>query len=222
MLAERGNKVDFVGGMSTGTMDDNNHEGHRAFVIDQITNASTVGIQAAANIVLLHAGTNDMKNDVDPKNAPLRLKNLVDIILARSPEAVVLVCQIIPAGPDRYQDAFPRIDDFNAAIPGLVSEYVKAGKKMVMVSMNKALSTADLADNLHPKDSGYAKMADAYYAAIEVADEKGWISEPGKTDASQEEDVEEVEEVESISGRVDFISQYQLWIACMLLILPQI
>ncbi|EEY16604.1 FG-GAP repeat domain-containing protein [Verticillium alfalfae VaMs.102] len=185
LLVQRGNKVNFVGGLATGSMADNSHEGHRAFVIDQISNSSTVGLHAAANIVLLHAGTNDMKNEVDPPNGPTRLKSLIDIIFENSPEAVVFVCQIIPAGPNKYRDALPRIDTFNAAIPNLISEYVSSGKKVFMVSMNKAVSTKDLADNLHPNDIGYTKMANEYYAAIEEADARDWISAPGQWESDR-------------------------------------
>lgn len=149
-------------------------------MIDEISDASNVGIYAAANIVLLHAGTNDMKNEIDPSNAPLRLKKLIDKILKHSENAVVFVCQIIPADPALYPSTVPRIENFNAAIPDLVAEYVSAGKKVMMISMNKALSIADLADGLHPNDNGYSKMANSYYAAIEEADEKDWISKPGK------------------------------------------
>lgn len=161
-------------------MADNSHEGHRAFVIDQISNSSTVGLHAAANIVLLHAGTKDMRNEVDPLNGPMRLKSLIDIIFENSPEAVVFVCQIIPAGHNKYRDALPRIDTFNAAIPDLVSGFSSSGKKVVVVPMNKAVSTKDLADNLYQNDIGYIKMANEYYAAIKEADARDWISAPGQ------------------------------------------
>lgn len=179
-LINRGNKVDFVGGTSSGQMADNDHEGHRGHVIDEISDESNHGIYAAANIVLLHAGTNDMKNNIDPSNAPLRLKKLIDKILKHSENAVILVCQIIPADPARYSSTVPRIKTFNEAIPDLVKDYVSKGKKVMMVSMNKAISITDLADGLHPNDNGYSKMAKTYFEAIEEADEKHWISKPGK------------------------------------------
>ncbi|KAI0540897.1 hypothetical protein GGR58DRAFT_511384 [Xylaria digitata] len=175
-LAARGNNVDFGGSVKSGTGVDNQHEGHRGYLISEISDASNVGIYAAPNIALLHAGTNDMYHDTDVGNAPTRLKNLINKIFGHSSDAVVCVCQIIPSTTSSYQS---RINDFNAKIPGLVSELVEAGKKVIMVSMNEVVSTSDLADNLHPNDGGYAKMADAYYAAIEAADSKGWISKPG-------------------------------------------
>ncbi|KAL2830892.1 SGNH hydrolase-type esterase domain-containing protein [Aspergillus cavernicola] len=178
MLTAGGNKVDFVGIMQNGQgMSDRDHEGHRGFVIDEIADASLTGIYAAANIVLLHAGTNDMKDVIDLPNAPRRLGNLIDLIFKHSEDAVVLVCQIIPSTTSVIQ---ARVETFNNALPDLVDGYTAKGKKVALVAMNKALSTSDLADNLHPNDGGYKKMADAYYSGIEAADEKGWITEPGK------------------------------------------
>ncbi|KAJ8111527.1 hypothetical protein ONZ43_g5602 [Nemania bipapillata] len=179
MLGSGGNNVDFVGSVQSGNMADRDHEGHRGFIIDEINTASDVGIYTAPNIVLLHAGTNDMNKDVDVGNAPERLENLINKIFEHSSHAAVFVCQIIPSTTTATQT---RINAFNDAIPGVVSKYVNAGKNVTMVSMNKALTTADLKDNLHPNDGGYVKMADAYYAAIKEADKKGWILAPGKAE----------------------------------------
>ncbi|GAW16078.1 hypothetical protein ANO14919_055010 [Xylariales sp. No.14919] len=184
-LAARGNDVDFVGRIKSGTMADKEHEGHRGYFIEQIGQASYVGIGAAPNIVLLHAGTNDCNKSIEVETAPSRLENLIDLILDHSPNATVLVCQIIPS--KRY-DTQLRINDFNDALPDIVSRFVKKGKKVAIVEMNKALTVADLKDDLHPKDEGYAKMADTYYGAILDADEKGWITKPDKPDSTSPED----------------------------------
>ncbi|KAK9351264.1 hypothetical protein V1523DRAFT_353874, partial [Lipomyces doorenjongii] len=48
-----------------------------------------------------------------------------------------------------------------------------------VVAMNNALTTSDLADNLHPNDGGYIKMAETYFSAIEKANSLGLISKAG-------------------------------------------
>ncbi|KAM5385383.1 hypothetical protein ACJZ2D_001024 [Fusarium nematophilum] len=161
-LAARGNKVDFVGGLANGTMADNDHEGPPR-------------LRDRPDLVRKLSGHRLRRQHRTPR----RLKRLIDTIYKYSSDAVILLCQIIPASPDRYPRMIARIEDFNEAISGIVSEYVSDGKKMIVVPMHSALSTADLADGLHPNNGGYAKMANAYYAAIEDADERGWISEPG-------------------------------------------
>lgn len=174
------NLVDFVGSQTSGQMADNHHEGHPGFEIDAIVASSEVGILSAANIILVHAGTNDVKNqDYDVADAPSHLENMIDVLYMYSPDATILVCQIIPASPANYPGTVSRIPAFNAAIPGIVEKYVEKGKKMVLVDMHSALNTADLADGLHPNDGGYAKMVTQWYNGILEADAKGWIIKPG-------------------------------------------
>ncbi|KAJ4183363.1 hypothetical protein NW755_009854 [Fusarium falciforme] len=177
-LAQLENKLDFVGRRADNVgMSDPDHEGHRGKVIDEISELASIGISAAPNIVLLHAGTNDMNKGLDTGNAPARLKKLIDKILKVSPKAVILVCQLVPS--TKAQTTQPRIEVFNAAIPDLVSDLRSEGKKALVVSMNEAVQLSDIADDLHPNDRGYQKMANEFYDAIQQASRMGWISEPG-------------------------------------------
>lgn len=139
---------------------------------------STLGIYSGANIVLVHAGTNDMNQNRDVTNAPARLRSLIDLILKNSPDALVLVCQIVPSTTAKIQ---ARIDNFNPHVPRIVDDLAGRGKHVMLVKMNEALTTADLKDNLHPNVGGYKKMANAYYDAIVKADNKGWIKKAGKS-----------------------------------------
>jgi hypothetical protein len=41
-----------------------------------------------------------------------------------------------------------------------------------------SLTTADLADTLHPNDAGYQKMADAFHRGIQAAGGAGWPRNP--------------------------------------------
>lgn len=174
-LTSGGNAADFVGSIVSGTMVDNQHEGHRGYEIDQIASSSTLGISASPNLVLLHAATNDMARNVDVANAPTRLRNLIDTIFKNNPTAALFVCQIVPANNANIQ---ARISAYNAQIPGIVKSYVDAGKKVTLVNMG-ILTVGDLADELHPTDAGYRKMADIYYDAILSANSKGWIVAAG-------------------------------------------
>ena len=51
-------------------------------------------------------------------------------------------------------------------IPGLVQSRAAAGKKVHLVDMYRAVSTADLPDGVHPNAAGYDKMAAAWFAAL--------------------------------------------------------
>lgn len=52
------------------------------------------------------------------------------------------------------------------AIPGIVQRNTDAGKRVHLVDMHSALTTADLIDGIHPTASGYDKMAAAWFAAL--------------------------------------------------------
>jgi len=172
-LAADQNRVDFVGSQRSGTMADPDNEGHSGALISEIDgyeDPATTGYRP--NVVLVHAGTNDTNRATDPDGAPQRLGHLIDDIVAHAPDAVVVVATIVPnASPDAQN----RVEAFNEAIPALVDQRVEAGEKVVLASMD-ALTTADLGDGLHPNDEGYAKMADAWYGALQQA--AGIISDP--------------------------------------------
>ena len=57
---------------------------------------------------------------------------------------------------------------YNAAIPGIVQSRANAGKRVHLVDMYSALTTADLADGVHPNAGGYSKMAATWYNALRV------------------------------------------------------
>lgn len=119
-----------------------------------------------------------MKNDDDANAAISDLRNLIKQIFDAAPKSAMFVAQIIPAKRDAAFQA--RLEKYNAAIPDLVAEFAANNRrKIAVVPINGALTTDDLDDDLHPKETGYEKMAKAWYAAIDEADKKGWITEPG-------------------------------------------
>jgi lysophospholipase L1-like esterase len=153
-------------------MCDNQNEGHNGAMISEIATYANYSLPMRPNVVLLHAGTNDMNQPNDPDNAPARLGSLIDQIVNACPDAAVLVAQIIPAA---NSDTMARIKTFNAAIPDVVAERASAGKKVMVVDFSNVLQTKDLIDGLHPTDDGYNKLANAWYTGINKAGHNGLI-----------------------------------------------
>ena len=163
LLMNDGYKMDFVGSRKSGNASspDSDNEGHPGWTITQIKS----GIDSNGwletyqpDIILLHIGTNDIRQgNVD--SAPNNLSVLLDDILLRLPKTHVIVAQIIPfrRGPE------PGHESFNAAIPGIVAS---KGPRVSMVDMQNILSKSDYADGLHPNAAGYDKMARAWEPAI--------------------------------------------------------
>jgi lysophospholipase L1-like esterase len=162
-LAAGGYTVDFVGSGSNGpaTLGDHDHEGHSGWRIDQLE-ANIVGWLNASDprTVLLHIGTNDMNQNYDIANAPARLSTLIDHIEGLRPGAELFVAQITPESDPTLE---ARVEAYNAALPGVVAG---KGPHVHLVDMHAALSTADLADGVHPTAAGYDKMAAVWYNAL--------------------------------------------------------
>ncbi|BCY11438.1 ricin-type beta-trefoil lectin domain protein [Actinoplanes sp. L3-i22] len=163
-LAANGTRTDLVGSGSNGpsNLGDHDHEGHSGWRIDQL-DANIVGWiqQANPRTILLHIGTNDIGQNYDVANAPARLGALIDKIRANAPQVQLFVAQITPTANAANEQ---KTQTFNAALPGLVAA---KGPLTHLVDMHSALTTADLADGLHPNAGGYDKMAARWFAALQ-------------------------------------------------------
>lgn len=113
-----------------------NHEGYPGYKISDLANNTSPQLGATLaqqpNIVLLHAGTNDMasSNTSTDAGAPARLGALMDQIFAAVPNTTLLVAQIIQLAGQQA-----RVDAFNAAIPAQVQQRVAKGRKVLAVNM---------------------------------------------------------------------------------------
>ncbi|MEV5508538.1 SGNH/GDSL hydrolase family protein [Streptomyces orinoci] len=164
----------FVGSQRSGKLSDPAHEGHYGWKIGGLVdNIDKWLIAAKSNAVLVHIGTNDMHDNYRADQAPGRLGELIDKITTAAPNMTVLVSSLVPstdAGTEK------RIEKYNAAVPRVVKKRRGRGFQVGFVDMGK-VTTHDLRDVLHPNDSGYSKMAAAFYDGIARSAEDGWIKE---------------------------------------------
>ncbi|UCM90452.1 FG-GAP-like repeat-containing protein [Streptomyces marincola] len=169
--------VNYVGSQRYGNIPDNENEGHPNWKInDLIGITDSVMDTYKPNVVLLHIGTNDMNEAIDPVGAPDRLGSLMDRIFAKQPDVTLIVSTLVPSAYDVTEQ---RIVDFNRSLPQEVYERQRDGKRVWLVDNFSALDEAsDLADLLHPSDDGYRKMGEVFYEGIEAAASAGWISPP--------------------------------------------
>jgi len=174
-VAAEGHALDFVGSGRNGTMSDPDNEGHSGWRIDQIAGiADSVLARYRPNVITLEIGTNDLNGNYQIPTAPDRLHALIDQITRDAPDATVLVGTVIVSTSATEEANRPA---FNAKLPGIVQSEQNAGKHVRLVDMS-ALTAADLSDPLHPNDSGFRKMADAFNAGVQAADAAGWIKPP--------------------------------------------
>lgn len=120
------------------------------------------------HIILVHAGTNDMYKG--PNGASDRLGALMDKLIDEAPDALLVFSNIIP-----FPQSAANVTAFNMPIQGMVEERAAAGAHIVFVDQFKDFpatgpnnsATNELGDGVHPNQTGYARMAAKWYAAIE-------------------------------------------------------
>lgn len=181
---DQGKSITFVGAASPngpnnvdGTPFPRNHEGHGGYTID--TDSGHSGISGAItndalddfdpDIVLLMIGTNDINGNVDVNNAPQRLGNLIDDIIERAPDTLVVVASVVPV-VNTSTDA--KITQYNAGVEEVALARASDGAHVVFVDNYAAIhdvadwKSALMADNLHPNDAGYDAFGQSFFDAI--------------------------------------------------------
>ena len=112
-----------------------------------------------ADIILLHIGTVDLDADPDP------VEDILDNIRIYLPNAIILVARIINRVP--YSDL---TTTFNNNVQAMVA--ARGDDRIISVNMETGAGinysfSGDMIDYLHPKQSGYDKMAVKWFEAID-------------------------------------------------------
>lgn len=163
--------LNFVGSQFNGpdSLGDKDHEGHGGWTIDQITGLVNGGLLNTyqPDTILLMIGTNDTRTS-SLNEMYADLSNLIDQIIARSPNTQLLVSSIAPTDPAIVgQTRADKTKDFNLLIPDLVSDKVDQGRKVAFVNAGGSLILNDLvSDGRHPNAQGYNKLGNAWYDAL--------------------------------------------------------
>lgn len=154
------------------------HEGHSGYVIQAGTSGRS-GIYDFLNdwlgptgsevdVFLIVIGTNDVDLDYKLDMAGARLDalvtKLVDPVQGLQPKAKVILAQLPPIN-DAAEDA--RCVTYNQAVVATVQAHQQKGEAVTTVDLHSAITTAELADKLHPNDVGYAKVAKVFFDAIQ-------------------------------------------------------
>lgn len=166
LMVDAGVDYDFVGSLANGpaTLVDQNHEGHPSWRTDQIQWILSDRLATYdPDVVLVHIGTNDIYGS-DPHGAPGRLDAIIGSILGADADRVVIVAAIVPIA---WSSGDLVADWYNGEVEEIAARYAAEGYPVHFVDMHSALSKRDLADGVHPTARGYAKMADAWWGALE-------------------------------------------------------
>lgn len=166
----------FIGREKSGTMANNENEGHPGFPIGPVGNTGKPDYSLRPNVVLLMAGTNDVVFNINLETAPLTMAKVIDEIIDSCPDAALLVAQIPMLLDPVWEEKRVAL---NTAISDVVEARFNASKQVALASMDRfAAQHLNVTDGIHPTDEGYKHIAAAWYDAIVRADEKGWIKAP--------------------------------------------
>ena len=182
-LESNGYAVDFVGSQGSQFQDDyldpyhdNDHEGHGGKTADWIRDrvygpSDYFLLDNPADIVLLHIGTNDFNGSPPPNDVVTEVSQILDKIdnyeTDQGHEVWVILAMIINRS-DPLSDKGQLTTDFNLDLQAMAESRI--GDNILLVDMESALTYPDdLGDTLHPNETGYSKMADEWFSALEQA-----------------------------------------------------
>ncbi len=174
LLTTAGVGVDYVGEGFDGPADlpDHDHEGHSGIWIkdNRIYPGYTIYDNVIGwlttydpDLILLHIGTNDLNNGDSGGLAARKLDALLARIYNTKPTVHLVLALIIqPQTPNK------KWQDYNTLASEIANSYAAQGYHISTADMSNTLQSSDYADYLHPVKSGYDKMADAWYPAIQT------------------------------------------------------
>jgi lysophospholipase L1-like esterase len=148
---------------------DNNHAGTSGARIDQLTvQAAQLMTDYIPDVVLLMAGTNDVAQQFDLPNAPLRLRHLIARLQQFQP-TVRLYVATIPAFRDPAWK--PLVDAYNVGVQDTINWFASDKVTFVPGHIVGTDPAKDLVpgDLVHLTPCGYAKLAFVWWDRIRVS-----------------------------------------------------
>lgn len=162
--------------MHSGTMSNDANEGHAGKEIAEVESAASSFLtkNGCPDLMLLHIGTNDCMDDDTKINAPSRVGTLLDNISTTCPDMVAIVALIIGS---LWAPTTSNIAEFDTQVRSVVQQRVQdKGRKYLVVDMLPLLdSDDDYSDIIHPNDTGYEKMAGAWFSSVLESKALGWL-----------------------------------------------
>jgi lysophospholipase L1-like esterase len=168
--------IDFVGsqpggGCNYGYTYDVDHEGHGGYSATGIASQNQLPPWLAAaspDIVIMHLGTNDMWGGFIPLADKLAaFTKLVGQMRASNADIKIVVAQIIPMNPPGCTTCAADVVALNRAIPGWAAGLTSARSPIAVADLWTGFNPAtDTGDGVHPNDTGFRKMADAWYPVL--------------------------------------------------------
>lgn len=164
------------GDANTPTNFDRDHEGHYNKTTQWISDNVSAKLQLnSPDIVLLHIGTNDLR-DASSSDIPESVENVRETLqkifsfgVNNNKRIVIFVALIIDQKPPN-----PLVSEYNEALSTMVREHIDRYPPIILLNMQTGAGLdyqVDISDNfqphqLHPNTTGYIKMAELWYQTL--------------------------------------------------------
>ncbi|KAM9876861.1 GDSL-like Lipase/Acylhydrolase [Verticillium dahliae] len=189
-LLSESNELFFAGDQQRGTLPDGYFAAWGGQTIQYMDEHVGPSLEQRPNIILLHAGTNDMSarpersvQGNDPTGAANRLGVLIDQMAKACPDAVIIVAIIISSCDEERRE---RESKFQSLIPGVVKERIDTGKHVLVADFTTITGDYLRKDCIHPNNNGYKEMGRYWYDFLTQVP-KSWIQAPIGGDPEQPE-----------------------------------
>ncbi|CAG7962853.1 unnamed protein product [Penicillium nalgiovense] len=168
--------VDMVGTLRSGTMHDNDHDGHIGWRIDQIASHVKEIIPQQPNVILINAGTNDALQKYKVDTAGKRMDSLLTYLFDNIPNTTIILSTLTFNGEEPLLST-----EINKQYLELAAKRRARNECLVLADMSSFIRWKQLVDKIHPTADGYKKMASVWWAAIQQAEEEGFLKAPKTT-----------------------------------------
>ena len=171
-LTAEGVRVDYVGSRSTGpdTLPDADHEGRSGWSAARMVPMVGGWVLAAdPDVVLLHAGTNDLLGGASAQATAAGLDRMLDRIFVAAPHTHVIMAGVwAPLPKHRAQRA-----ELTRQLPRVAQEHRAAGHSVEFVDVGDLFPAARTADGLHAAPQAYRTIAGMWAERIGA-----WLERP--------------------------------------------
>lgn len=161
---------DFVGSLDDGVTADPHHEGHSGTTVDAINqNLSTYLQQHNPHIVLIHIGTEELRDNANVNNVLGSLSTTIDLISGYSSETEILLASLIPS---RNSALNQNINLLNPQLQALVQTKAASGVSINYVDINTTFQLNPnwqndyMSSDFFPNDTGYGILAQVFFSNI--------------------------------------------------------
>ncbi|KAG7411339.1 Multidomain esterase [Fusarium oxysporum f. sp. rapae] len=180
-----GNEVVWAGTEKTeGDMKDGHFAAWSGKTVQYINDHVDPSLEQHPNLILIHAGTNDMNSNHHvsthgnhPQETTDRLKSMVEKMMSKCPDATIIIGMITDVcDSEWYHFQRERTKIYRGYVAKLAAELSANGSHVLAADFGPFYDML-LSDCVHPTQKGYQVLGDWWYDFIHQIPE-GWIKDP--------------------------------------------